>query len=89
MEVITNSKTKNKMELKISSKQVEKIGFREISKCFKCSYVLDLDCDGSGFDTYILSTKEDSETIVRRLKDVGFTEIKVIQNKLQSNTHIK
>ena len=77
------------MELQIKSKQVEKIGFREISKCFKCSYVLDLDWDGSGFDTYILSTKEDAETIVRRLKEVGFTEIKVIPNQQQLNIPIK
>ena len=64
------------MELQIKSKQVEKIGFREISKCFKCSYVLDLDWDGSGFDTYILSTNENQSEIIKRLYNSGFTDIK-------------
>ena len=64
------------MELQIKSKQVEKIGFREISKCFKCSYVLDFDWDGTGFDTYILSTNENQSEIIKRLYNSGFTDIK-------------
>ena len=64
------------MELKIRSKQLEGKGLHEISKCFKCSYVLDFDWDGTGFDTYILSTNENQSEIIKRLYDSGFTDIK-------------
>ncbi len=63
------------MELKIRSKQVEEKGLHEISKCFKCSYVLDFDWDGNGFDTYILSTNENQSEIIKRLYESGFTDI--------------
>ncbi len=64
------------MELKIKSKQVEEKGLHEISKCFKCSFILDFDWDDSGFDTYILSTNENQSEIIKRLYDSGFTDIK-------------
>jgi hypothetical protein len=64
------------MELKIRSKQVEEKGLHEISKCFKCSFILDFDWDGSGFDTYILTTNENPSEIIKRLYDSGFTDIK-------------
>ena len=77
------------MVIKLRTEQAARIGMITLNKCFKCSYILDFDWFDTGFESYDLSTIEDSENIVRRLKEAGFTEIKVIPNKLQSKTPIK
>jgi hypothetical protein len=76
LEVITNSKTKINMEIKLKTDQVISIGVNKLTSCFNCGYVLDYDWLDSGFETYFLQTKENSELIIERLKSIGFTEIK-------------
>lgn len=65
------------MVIKLRTEQAAIIGINSLKKCFNCSYIIDFDWFDTGFETYNLSTKEPSETIIERLKNIGFTEIKV------------
>lgn len=66
------------MVIKLRTEQAATIGINSLNKCFNCSYIQDFDWYDTGFETYDLSTKETAEIIIERLKNIGFTEIKVI-----------